>query len=157
MNQLNRTNTSYKQQRDDAVKGAPYVAGKGKNSYFEDFDLKKVLIQLIANDNYRNGQMNALGIISNDKLKSMNIRTSKSLLANVNQFMKNSEMIIDGEEIHLLEFAGEYISKFMKIDIKNIFRGDIPEDILKGYTKLEDGKLVTDEDKKQEYINTLGG
>ena len=155
MKQLNRINKTYTQKNEDAMKGAPYVASKGKGGYFEDFNLKEVLMQIIAEINLMRGWWEALGLLSQEELDKLNIRNSKSALNNMWQMIDKSKLLIDGMDNHALEFVGEYVSKFMKIAQDNIYTGDIPDDALKGYTKFEDGKLIVDETKKQEYLKTL--
>ena len=148
---------TYDTKIDEAQKGAPYVAtsNKGKEGHFEKYNLTERLKILESQVTFFKGYYDSMNLIGKDMLESLGMSPKKHIKNQVYSAVKNSKILFPNEEYYGLEFIGGYISNVCKI--KEIARGELPIDVLKGYTKFEDGKFVIDEDKKQEYINTLGG
>ena len=141
----------------DAEKYWVYVSDrKGKaEGFFAPIEEVPVIKQLIADYSLIKGWLEALGLISQEEMKKLSLPNSTALHGNLKRLFDNSDLIINGQETHAFEFNGEYISKFMKID--KVYHGGVPKDILNGYYKMVNGKLVVDEEKKAEYLANIGG
>ena len=147
---------TYDTKIDQAQKGAPYVAtsDKGKAGHFEKYNLTKRLAIMESEIKFFRGYYESENLIGKDMMESLEMTPKKHIKNQVYAMMQNTKMLFPNEEYYGLEFIGGYISNVCKI--KEIAKGELPIDVLKGYTKFEDGKFVIDEEKKQEYLNTLG-
>ena len=115
--------------------------------------------QIMANQKYLFGILNSLGVLTKNKLDSLDKRGTKSVGNNLYKMYDGSEIIFEDEDAYTFEMTGDFISKFIQIDIKKIFRGELDEEtqmyLDANCLKWVDGKLEKDIEKF-EYQKTIG-
>lgn len=148
---------NYTKKIEEAKKYDIYVSereGKAEGFFIPLQDMP-VMKQLIADYSLIKGWLDTLGLISQEEMDKLSLPNSTALHGNLKRLFDNSDLLIKGQDTYAFEFAGDYISKFMKVD--KVYHKELPNDILNGYYKMIDGKLVVDEEKKAEYLANIGG
>ena len=149
---------NYKKKLEEAPKYYVYAStspvGK-ENADFIPVESIPVVKQLLADYKLLMGYMEALGLVSQELLDKLEIPNSKYIHGNAKRIVDSSELIMKNKQNYALEFIGGYVSKF--IEINDIYRGELPKDILNGYYRFENGQLVKDKEKEAEYLASIGG
>ena len=130
------------------------VEGK-KEADFVPVESLPIIKQLLADYKLLKSWFEALGFVSDELLNKLEISGSKHLHGNTKKILDNTELVIKDKQDYAFELVGGYISKFMKIT--DIYRGELPKDLLNGYYMLDNGQLVKDKEKEAEYLASIGG
>jgi hypothetical protein len=103
---------------------------------------------------YYDGFFQSFGELTKLITDKNGIKGTKSAIGNLYKLIMESQIIFNGNPINAVETIGGLVTN--AITNCDIIKGELPKDILKGYTRVVDNELVVDEELKQAYLNTLG-